>query len=697
MVRVESPSRILKFTPARALRVALLGTTALAAATSFASADAFDIFPLPPGAPTGNNISTSLAGNAISGNGRVFLGSTTGGSYQRYWSWADGVFRFYTTPTGGVANPMAVNFDGSVVVGAGNPSNLNHALMWTNNGQTVVDLQYGAAFDPGGSLAGYTKTTATGISYDGKVVTGTGTGNTFQAYRWTQPIGMVGIGFLQGDNFSSASGVSGDGKVIFGRSGAQTNFSITRYQAFAWSQAGGMIGLGYLPGYSWSTATAANYDGSVIAGTAKNANASEQAFRWTQATGMVSLGVLAGYPDSNVAAMSTDGKIIIGAASVGSNYTAYRWTEGGGMKSLASLLTAGGVNIGNFNLRSAIGISADGKIIVGRAQIGTYGINQIYVARCESSYCPGMVSVQDFMTSFAGQSAVGQTTNAAVNGGLGTMQEYATQAKQSQAGRHTPYSVFGYGAYDSDPVGSGGMGITRDLAGDIVVGGNLNASTITTDLVFNGNSKLTGGGGGAFVARTPDSGLQWFAGANALAMSGDITRGYLNGVANATSKGSTSALGYGATARVGWTFVPASAVRVTPFASYTITRTHFDAYAEIDGPMPAAFTAYDSTVQTSRVGADARYTFTPGGWIWGTIAWAHRLDSGRTPDIAGALLGTMDFTVSGFSVAKDWAEVGGGVRLPAWTNGAVTASVTASLTPNQTTTYVSRLGVSQAF
>jgi hypothetical protein len=32
-----------------------------------------------------------------------------------------------------------------------------------------------------------------------------------------------------------------------------------------------------------------------------------------------------------------------------------------------------------------------------------------------------------------------------------------------------------------------------------------------------------------------------------------------------------------------------------------------------------------------------------------------------------------------------------------WTNGAITASVMTSLVSNQTTTYVSRLGVTQAF
>ncbi len=50
-------------------------------------------------------------------------------------------------------------------------------------------------------------------------------------------------------------------------------------------------------------------------------------------------------------------------------------------------------------------------------------------------------------------------------------------------------------------------------------------------------------------------------------------------------------------------------------------------------------------------------------------------------------------TVSGFSIAKDWAEISGGVRYGAWKGGAINASVV----PDQTTTYVSRVGISQSF
>jgi hypothetical protein len=56
-----------------------------------------------------------------------------------------------------------------------------------------------------------------------------------------------------------------------------------------------------------------------------------------------------------------------------------------------------------------------------------------------------------------------------------------------------------------------------------------------------------------------------------------------------------------------------------------------------------------------------------------------------------------DVADAGDGEFRDCAEVGGGVRLPARNNGAVTASITTSITtsiaPNQTTTYVSRLGV----
>jgi hypothetical protein len=57
----------------------------------------------------------------------------------------------------------------------------------------------------------------------------------------------------------------------------------------------------------------------------------------------------------------------------------------------------------------------------------------------------------------------------------------------------------------------------------------------------------------------------------------------------------------------------------------------------------------------------------------------------KNPDITGTF-GVFSLTAPGFASTKDWAELTGGVRLPIWNNGAITASVTASLVPHQITT-----------
>jgi hypothetical protein len=106
---------------------------------------------------------------------------------------------------------------------------------------------------------------------------------------------------------------------------------------------------------------------------------------------------------------------------------------------------------------------------------------------------------------------------------------------------------------------------------------------------------------------------------------------------------------------------------------------------------------FNDAEQTSRLGADARYTFAPGTWLWGSAAWAHRLDGGTAPEISGALIGLFDLNAPGSSVAQDWLETTVGVRLPAWNNGAIVASVTASIPEEEATTYIARLGITQAF
>ena len=638
-------------------------------------------------------LGTDIFLRGMSANGRYIVGESTDvtGTTLQGWIYANGVYTAVPLlAPGRQTTPYAINDAGNIWVGFGQYADYTTHMVRFENG-VLTDLHTGAAFAPGGSLDGYNFSSAVAMSADTNVVAGQAlsNGGTYQAVRWTQATGTTGLGFLPGYTDSFAIGISADGSTIVGYvlNGAST------LQAMVWTQSTGMTGLGFLPGGNQSVASAANADGSVIVGwSTSGASTFSHAYRWTQASCMQDLGILPGGQFSQASAVSADGSIVGGTADVNGRSYAIRWTQTFGMQTLAQLLTASGVNLGGLRLTNTTAMSADGKIF-----IGELNNNSAYIARCQSAICTGLTTTTDVANSFRGQSAVGQTANAAISGALGTMQEYATQAYASQGSRNTPYSVFAYGSYDSDPVTSGTLGATVDLPNQLVAGVALSANYVKTNMVFDGSAKMSGGAIGAFLAHMPETGPQWLAGASAVTLSGDITRGYLNGVSPTSSKGSTRGDGHGFIARAGWSFAALPQTTVTPFASYTQSLMRFDEYTEYSGVFPAQFAGQKNTAQTGRLGADARYTFAPNSWIWGTLAWAHRLDGGKAPDITGALVDAVSMTVPGIATTKNTFEVGGGVRLAAFKTAAVTASLTASVPSEGVTSYLARVGLSQAF
>ena len=629
----------------------------------------------------------------MSPNGRYILGESSDVTftYMRGWIYANGAYTMVSPlAPGRQTTPYAINDAGNIWVGLGQYANGTTHMVRFENG-VLTDLHTGAAFAPGGSLFGYDFSGAIAMSADTNVVAGNAqrNGGTFQAVRWTQATGTTGLGFLPGYTDSFARGISADGSTIVG----YVFNGSSNLQAMVWTQSTGMTGLGFLPGGNQSVANAVNADGSVIVGWSNTgASASSHAYRWTQATGMQDLGILPGGSFSQASAVSADGSIIGGTANANGQLYAIRWTQTFGMQTLAQLLAASGVNLGGLRPADTFAMSADGKIF-----IGSLDNNGLYIARCQSAICEGLTTTAAVANSFRGQSAVGQTANAAISGALGTMQEYATQAYASQGSRNTPYSVFAYGSYDSDPVTSGTLGVTVDLPASIVAGLAFSANYVKTDMVYDGNAKMSGGAIGAFLAQMPDAGFQWLVGASAMTLSGDITRGYLNGVSPTSSRGTTRGDGHGFIARAGWSFAALPQTTITPFASYTQSLMRFGGYTEYSGVFPAEFAGQKNTAQTGRLGADTRYTFAPNSWIWGTLAFAHRLDGGKAPDITGALIDAISMSVPGIAATKNTYEIGGGVRLPAFKTAAVTASLTASVPSEGVTSYLARVGLSQAF
>jgi probable HAF family extracellular repeat protein len=260
----------------------------------------------------------------------------------------------------------------------------------------------GLGFLPGGGPSANLNagSNALGISADGSVVVGysniPNVNGGYEAFRWTQGTGMVGLGDLpEGIFYSSAAGVSADGSVVVGI-GNSTGGYFNGYQAFRWTQGTGMVGLGNLPGGVYSSALGVSADGSIVVGASHSDNASKsEAFRWTQGTGMVGLGDLPGGSFSSGAlGVSADGSVVVGHSSGAYGLEAFRWTQATGMVGLGFL------PVGGFSVTAATGVSADGSVVVGHS-----GSGEVFIWNSTQ----GMRSLREILTNDYGLNLTGWT------------------------------------------------------------------------------------------------------------------------------------------------------------------------------------------------------------------------------------------------------------------------------------------------
>ncbi|RMD79067.1 MAG: PEP-CTERM sorting domain-containing protein, partial [Gammaproteobacteria bacterium] len=205
-------------------------------------------------------------------------------------------------------------------------------------------------------------------------------------FRWTAGTGMVGLGDLPGSVFNSgAYGVSGDGSVVVGW-GTGSN----GVEAALWTAGTGMVSLGQLPALPHgSGAFAISSDGSVVVGWSWSGSGGIEAFRWDAGTGMVGLGDLPGGTFfSQARAVSGDGSVVVGEGHSDNGQEAFIWDAKSGMRRLADVLVSDyGLDLGGFVLRSALGISGDGQVIVG-CGINGAGQEEAWIASLRGASLP---------------------------------------------------------------------------------------------------------------------------------------------------------------------------------------------------------------------------------------------------------------------------------------------------------------------
>ena len=241
--------------------------------------------------------------------------------------------------TGTSSSAWGVSADGGVIVGQGTgPAG---AMRWENGQMEILD---------GFSHIGLS------ISADGRVIVGYGNqGNGLEAYRWEDGV-TIGLGDLPGGNFESfAWDVSGDGSVVVGQSrGAAGD------RPFRWED-DVMVELPAVPGGGSGSAWGVSDDGRIIVGISGGT-----AVRWVD--GVVE--EIPRPPESSVYQardVSADGTVVVGQFSPISpgSQQAFIWREGEGTVEIPHPTDPDA-------LIQAHAVSGDGRVVSGATLSGPF-------------------------------------------------------------------------------------------------------------------------------------------------------------------------------------------------------------------------------------------------------------------------------------------------------------------------------------
>jgi uncharacterized membrane protein len=265
----------------------------------------------------------------------------------------------------------AANSDGSVIVGgvadadAGRIGYYYEPAVWRDS-------------PPGFSVLAATFGMASGISADGRTIVGALPYDPVPGFRWSASSGVQAVPGV-GATMSSAVEVSGDGSTIVGIGEGAHGLVATR-----WTSTTGSEVLSISGGWDWSGASGTNADGTVVVGAVHwYATYRDLGFVWTAPGPGQVLAQVPGLPLSTASKVNADGRVIVGQSchsltSCSGGATVWR----DGQPSLVSdVLTSLAVDLAGGDLENAVGVSFDGKVIVGNGRPPGGGMTGIWVAR----------------------------------------------------------------------------------------------------------------------------------------------------------------------------------------------------------------------------------------------------------------------------------------------------------------------------
>jgi len=563
---------------------------------------------------------------------------------------------------------VGVSGDGSVIVGQIYDGTVYHSFKFV--GTTMTDLGALGTFTD--SLLNTANNSFTaGVSGDGSVIVGVSDNGTVEhAFKYVgttmTDLGALGTNanpLLNTSNNSFAYAVSADGLVIVGESYNGTKTCAYKYIGTTMTDIGalGTNANPLLNTLNDSSAYGVSKDGSVIVGKSNNGTV-DHAFKYVGTT-MTDLGALGTNPNSllntsnNSCAfgVSADGSVIVGVSFNGTANHAFKYV-GTTMTDLGALGTNTDSLLNTRNFSYALGVSADGSVIVGYSFNGTANHAFVYTDA-------GMVDVVEWMRSISGPAGILPIVNSLTSLPMEGAHHRPLMSLDMMGKKSQSWVTGDFGArsHTSDSHTTSGEAGVSSTFGNVVAGVAVGYSEQNNDLLFGGSSNISGQYILGEVDMLPSDKKSIV---SLTTMIGNwkskTLRGYGTGTGVDYSLGSTNLNSMSVRLRIDG--APQKLIRgpsITPFASFTWSRTTADAYSESGGSYDAQFNKQSHVSKEGRLGLSTNFKLSKSTTLLTTLEWIHRFDKSES-GFSGTDIdhGALPFAVAGSAIRSNQARLG---------------------------------------
>lgn len=358
------------------MKQTLLTTALCVAATSLASAQFWNL-------GAGNTAySTSFDGSVVAGY--------TPTQYF-YWTEATGLVTVGgNAPGNGIGGKADISHDGTKFAG----SFTNSATTFSEAAIYTIATASWQTLGSNGPNSGNETSAGWALSGDGNVAAGNSwiSAGGANAFQWTQAGGFLSLGTTVAGRSTRVDAASRDGSVLTGYQDSTSGFR----QGAVWNN-GAQVLMFTPSGGAISGTSDISGDGMYVVGSGNSATL-QNGYRWGQDGSYVDHGrpngTLASWRGSSVA-ISDNGKTVVGfyrpfpgPATFGKGYI---WFEGVGTIDLNVWATLNNINVGTLTLALPLGISGDGKTVVG---LGSGAVG--YAVKFNGLPVSGTVTLGDF-------------------------------------------------------------------------------------------------------------------------------------------------------------------------------------------------------------------------------------------------------------------------------------------------------------